>query len=238
MSVALLDEADTFRGLMLDLTSVMMRDVNAEFRRVGHLDQDQQQRWMTSAYPEVWTPHAAVASDLAVDWYQSAAPEIAYSAVRLLLPTPQTLAGQVVWAFGQHAIRHALLAAAQRDMWAEFRRTVASNAEREVGARWARHASASACRWCQMLSTRGPVYGSKKTASKDGDSAGLLGLKQDYHKHCKCMAVPVRPGRTYEPPPHVEEWTADYERAAQLAGGARDVKSIMAAYRQMDKESS
>ncbi|MGY1896194.1 VG15 protein [Nocardia gipuzkoensis] len=238
MTVALLNDADTYRGLMLDLTSVLVRDINAEFQRVNHYDRDKQQAWMTSAYPEVWVPKASAASDLALNWYQSAAPEVAYGAVRLLMPKPETIAGQVAWAFAEHAIQHALLAAAQRDMWGEFRRTIAVNADREEGARWARHASANACRWCQMLSTRGPVYASKKAASVDGDSGFLGGFKERYHKHCKCMAVPVRPGRTYEPPPYVDEWTADYERAAQLAGGSRNAKAVMAAYRQMDKENS
>lgn len=236
MSAGLLAETDSYRGLLRDLTSVMVRDINAEFRRVDHLDQDTQQRWMSAAYPQVWTPHAAMAADLAKDWYRASAPEVAYSAIEVALPKPETVAGQVVWAFGQHAIRHALLGAAQRDMWAAFRRTVAANAERETGARWARHASANACRWCQMLATRGPVYASKTAAVKDSGSAGLW--KEDYHRKCHCVAVPVRPGRLYEPPPYVQDWTADYERAVKLAGGARNAKAVMAAYRQMDNETS
>lgn len=229
-------DVDVFRNQLEDLNTLMIRDINAAFRRTSHLDTDTQQRWMTDAYPEIWTPYGAASGELAATWYQGLAPDLVFTAVEVLLPPRTSIAGQVAWAFAQHAITHALLGAAQRDMWNEARRTVTTNVDKEHGAKWARHASANACRWCQMLSTRGPVYSSKNAASVDGDGPRLF--KEKYHKHCHCLAVPVRPGKSYEPPPYVDEWTADYEKAARQAGvttGSRNVKAVMAAYREMDK---
>lgn len=62
--------------------------------------------------------------------------------------------------------------------------------------------------------------------------------------NCRCMAVAVRPGKSYEPPPYVEKWEQEYVdavRAASAAGrtkgeyGAIDVKAVMAAMRQNAK---
>ncbi|WP_431941672.1 hypothetical protein [Nocardia grenadensis] len=236
MTSVLIGEAEGFRSVMQDLSANMVREINDALRGTGHLTERVQRDTMMEIYPDIWMPHAATAVDLSQAWYQASAPEIAVNVVTLLMPTPQTIAGQVAWAFTQHAMHHALLAAAQRDLWNEARRTIAANADKEEGATWARHASANACRFCQTLATRGPVYASKKSAEQDHDSRKFLGLSREtYHKHCHCVAVPVRPGKSYEPPAYVEKWTEDYEKAAKMSP-TRDMKSVMAAYRQMDSE--
>ena len=166
MTTVSLADVDVYRGLMGDLTDMMTRDINNALRGTSHLPVRQQQRYMEDAYPEIWTPYASSAGELAASWYKRSAPEQAYNVATLLLPQPRTVAGQVAWAFAQHAATHLLLAAAQRDLWNEFRQTISSNAANEQGAKWARHASANACRFCQMTATRGPVYSSKKTATQ------------------------------------------------------------------------
>jgi hypothetical protein len=190
----------------------MVREINNALSGTSHLPERVQRDTMMEIYPDIWTPHASTAVDLSKSWYQASAPDIALTLVNVLMPTPQTIAGQVAWAFTQHAMHHALLAAAQRDLWNEARKTIAANAKAEEGATWARHASANACRFCQMLATRGPVYGSKKLAENSQDHR-LIGFTEKYHKNCHCVAVPVRPGKFYEPPDYVGKWIEDYEKA-------------------------
>jgi hypothetical protein len=219
---------------MNELETLLGLEIDAIFSSVSGFDDAGAQRWVTEAYPEVFTPYAAAASDLSVSWYNHAAPQLVFQAIPLLLPEPQSLAANVAWAFANHAATHLLRGAAQRDLWNVARQTVQENADREDGAKWARHASANACRFCQMLSTRGPVYASKQSAGRVAETAGLVSDGHKYHRNCHCMAVPVRPGGTYEPPGYVDGWTQDYFRARELAGSG-DVAEIMAAYRQLDK---
>ena len=73
-------------------------------------------------------------------------------------------------------------------------------------------------------------YTSWREARKVGKFAGdekvsaLRGARQrgaKYHDNCKCIAVPVRPGTSYEPPDYVEKWEQDYidaVRASKKAG--------------------
>lgn len=80
---------------------------------------------------------------------------------------------------------------------------------RAVG--YAREAQAGACWFCAMLSTRGAVYSSSKSAGDD---------QNRYHDHCRCQIVPVF--GQYEPPAHVREWTAMWEKATADASGMKD----------------
>ncbi|WP_280395553.1 hypothetical protein [Nocardia brasiliensis] len=230
-----LSEVDIFESLMSDLTDSMFADIVREFNRSSAFDPATQGLWLSDAVPEIWTPRAVAANDLAADFYKRSAPNLIFDVVTAFIPKPQTIAGQVAWALTQTVALHALTAVAQRDLYGQARRTITDNARKETGAKWARHAKPDACRFCQMTATRGAVYGSEESAKYDMDSYAVKILRVDrYHKHCRCVAVPVRPGMTYEPPEYVERWNADYEQAAKLAGGARTAKSIMAAYRQMD----
>ena len=40
---------------------------------------------------------------------------------------------------------------------------------------------------------------------------------EKYHRNCRCMAVAVRAGDTYEPPAHVQQWEQDYQAARKQA---------------------
>lgn len=51
-----------------------------------------------------------------------------------------------------------------------------------------------------------------------------------YHDNCRCTAIPVRPGTSYEPPDYVAQWEDDYQAARD--DGARTAGEIAAA---MDK---
>lgn len=63
-------------------------------------------------------------------------------------------------------------------------------------------------------------------------SRGSRKLGDKYHDHCRCLAVEIRPGKSYEPAPYVEKWNEDYV-AARKAAGSGDPKKILAAWRQL-----
>lgn len=92
-------------------------------------------------------------------------------------------------------------------------------------------------------------YRTARNAGKVGKQVGdkrtgaLRGSQQygdKYHDWCHCIAVAVRPGGSYQPPPYVEQWDKEYANAvtaARKAGqtkgkyGAIDFKAVL---RQMD----
>lgn len=62
---------------------------------------------------------------------------------------------------------------------------------------------------------------------------GSRNLGEKYHDRCHCIAVEIRPGSTYTPPPYVEQWNQDYidatrqaSRDGQTRDGAIDLKVI------------
>lgn len=77
----------------------------------------------------------------------------------------------------------------------------------------------------------------------DAKNAALRGNQKRgsrYHDHCRCVAVPVRPGESYEPAPYVEKWQQDYQAAVGAAKAAGQTKGeygaidLNAVVRQMD----
>lgn len=56
---------------------------------------------------------------------------------------------------------------------------------------------------------------------------GTQKLGGKFHDHCHCIAVPVRPGSSYQPAPYVEQWQKDYDQARK--DGAQTPAQIAAA---------
>lgn len=78
--------------------------------------------------------------------------------------------------------------------------------------------------------------GSRKGQEKVRRARGNAALGSKYHDHCRCIAVPVRAGTTYEPPDYVQQWEQDYMDAVgahRAAGeeknqfGAIDTKAVL-----------
>ena len=62
---------------------------------------------------------------------------------------------------------------------------------------------------------------------------GTQKMGDKYHDRCHCLAVEVRPGRSYEPPPYVEAWEKQYKDAVKGTDGtgefgAIDIKAVTA----------
>lgn len=200
------------------------------------------------AYPDIITPHLQLAAELAATWYDEApSPNKSFVATTADLAPVAQLQASLRWALSTPQSEVNLDGSATRMFHDSARRTIVLNADNEPGAKWARHAEPGACRFCQMLATRGAVYASDKQALYHGTgprrNRGTLAppkhTDDSYHDHCRCEAVMVRPGGSYHPPKYVEAYEQDYEKVAAAvdeAGLTRTVDNIMAAYRAMDSQ--
>jgi hypothetical protein len=128
-----------------------------------------------------------------------------------------------------------LAGSAKRMVFDASRDTVVQNA---VHGKFARYASANACAFCRLQATRGAVFNSARTATivvgKRSGPRGSRAVGEKWHDHCRCIAVPVPPGETYEPPDYTKQWQADYEAARSDVSDAHQrqtIQNILAAMR-------
>jgi hypothetical protein len=196
--------------------------------------------FVRQAFPEVVTPFAATAADLAATWYDESPSPTNYIAKPGALPDPKQLESSADWALGadgREAVGR-MQGTAQRAIFDSARDTIVSNVESESGSKWVRYASANACAFCALMATREAIYVSEHSAlrvvgrgkdfshnfnadgtRKAGGQAGGVKLRgtqklgDKYHDDCHCVAVEVRPGGRYEPPAHVRDWKRAYQDA-------------------------
>ena len=250
------------RSALVDLNALMVSDLAALWRAVDGQDVEFLRDALQAEAPGVVDPYLAAAGDITADWYEAQAPELAYVARPAALVDEGQLQATARWAAGTVLTKSPvspldlLAGSMQRALFNESRETIVQNSDAEPGARWARHASANACEFCRMVATRGAVYASESAASRVGgrgvDESTNIGRRRGgrargirargnqsigdkYHDHCHCIAVPVRPGQSYNPPSYVEEWEAEYTRARKAADGV-DAKSILSAWRKLQPE--
>ena len=141
----------------------------------------------------------------------------------------------------------------QRMIFQTSRETIVGSVRMEPGATYARYASANACSFCRMLATRGAVYSTKgsaglvgadrweikrngkgqkvggsigRTASARGNEKTGQKSGDKFHDNCRCMAVCVRPGQSYEPPDYVNKWEQDYIAAVKATPGTGEYGAI------------
>lgn len=133
-----------------------------------------------------------------------------------------------------------LSGASKRMVMDASRRTVLANA-RIQGLRWARQAQPDACAFCRLLATRSDeqLYRSEGikfdkelddyitvVVGRRGKPRGSRNLGDKYHDHCRCVAVPIPQGGTYEPPDYVAQWQEDYEKARNDVANSGDGMSV------------
>lgn len=154
--------------------------------------------FMQEMYPDLIIPVTEVVSELACEYYDS----LGDSAFAQPIPAPpvEMLRVSVRWAIttGDKVTGLKLLqGSTDKRIYNAARETILHNTNLEPGTKWARRPnSADACDWCHMLATRGAAYLSESTA----------GRNTHFHDNCHCLAVPVRPGRTYTVPDFVKPW--------------------------------
>jgi hypothetical protein len=245
------------RQVLTQLHSLGVEQLRSLWRRAE--GQPNFRQFLVEAFPEVVGQWSTAAGEVAAQWYDDEAPELAYRATAAPAPPVEQLASSATWALNTTTGTDALTLLSgtlQRAVWNTARETVIQNAESERGARWARHASANACEFCRMLATRGAVYASAESATRVGGrgrdiasnfdpvtgrkkrggqargvrTRGSQGLGSKYHDHCHCISVMVRPGRSYEPPSYVEKWEQEYIAASRETDGS--TKAVLAHMRQ------
>lgn len=206
--------------ILSQVNTLAVQDLVALWRQAERLATGEFAQFMIDAFPNVVDPYAAMAGDLAADWYDESAPDLDFRATPTGMPSVQALQESTSWALGASgsAALTRLSGTLQRAVFNGARDTIVDNTARESGARWARHASANACEFCRLLATRGATYGSRDKAMKS-------------HDHCHCVPIEVRPGQRYEPAPYVERFEQEYIKARRAAGSG-DLKDILAAMRQ------
>lgn len=259
------------RAILSELHRLGVADLWAVWQAADGVDNFWQ--YIVEAFPELVAQYSVTAGELSALWYEEAAPSLPYVAVPAALPPLEKFAESAKWALftgdGSRSFEK-LSGVLQRGMFDAARDTTLTNVRSERGARWARHASSNACEFCRMVATRGAVYTSESAATRVGGRGKAVSSNYDpvtgkrkrggqakgvrvrgtqkigdkYHSNCRCMAVPVRPGKSYEPPPYVEKWEQEYidaVRSTRAEGrtkgefGAIDVKAVMAAMRQNAK---
>ena len=210
-----------FQGALSELSTRANERLSTLVGRMDTLDTVEQLDFISQAYPEIITPYSAAAGVLTTQWYDAQPTTTrGFVAVPADVDPVEQLAASSRWAMLQSNPVSALQGTATRTVFNGSRRTVLANVQRESGARWARHASANACKFCRMLATRtgigkGSLYTSKAAATRVGAGAtnarGNQSVGDKFHDHCRCVAVMVRPGDTYEPAPYVAKWTTTGE---------------------------
>lgn len=256
------------QSLLSDLSTVAIRDLVELWRRALVVDVDFA-RFLVDAFPEIATTYADVAGSLAADWYEQSAPNLAYVAHPAAAPSKEALTKSVEWALGADGDQalDRMAGTLQRTVFNGARETILANVEAE-GARWARYASANACEFCKLLATRSgnALYTSKESAlrvvgrgkvfssnfrtdgtRKQGGQAkgiktrGPRDVGEKYHDHCRCVAVEVRPGHSYDPPSYVEQWQKRYEDAWDAVPDGTSyanngvLRAVLAEWRKLDK---
>jgi len=221
---------DEFRSLNADLSKLAQRDLAAFWAKLDTTDiavaREQLTTFMTALVDTYGKPSALIAANY-YDQLRAASPN-AKGTFRAVMAEPaqaEAVAGTVRYAMGsvdKGTALGILSGATQRYVSQAGRDTIAFSSSRDPSpGGWARvPTGSSTCAWCQILASRGPVYGS---ASSAGDGV-------HYHDKCDCVPTQIWDGDDlpsgYEP----DSLYAQYD-AAREATGSGNIKDIAAGLR-------
>lgn len=207
----------TERKLILrELHTLAVEDITDLWRDASPLPSSAFRSVMVDAMPQITDPYAATAAEFTAEWYDEALPGTRYKAVPGELPIEKQVISSSEWAMGASGDKALarLSEVAQRTIFGSSRATTLWNVKYERGAGWARVASPGACAFCAMMVSRGAVY-----------SVDTVDFRA--HANCGCMAIEVRPGRTYEPGETTLRFADAYDEAAERAEGTKDILAEM-----------
>lgn len=220
-----LAEAQAHRAAAEDISTLAVAELVSRWDSLPADDPTRLAAPLSKLLQELVGDFGPMVGTIAADWYEElrrveADLESTYTAMLGSLPTDEVLTDTAGWASSaayidtDKALNDAGTAL-DRLLLNVDRSTIETNVDRDPAApRFARYASASACAFCAMNASRGPVYRSEESA------AGK------YHRSCRCIAVPVWDVRGYDEAPYVAGWRDAYHAARDA--GATDTKSILA----------
>lgn len=212
-------QAGALQEILTDLAVLTVEQLFGLWRR--YADSPEILAVLEAAVPEIVGQHATAAALVSAQWYDELA-DTDFTATPVVDLPEERLNSTIRWALyapGDADPIERLAGSSKRMVFDASRTTIIENANTE-GVSWSRYASATACEFCRLLSTRGAVYKSRQTALKS-------------HDHCRCIAVPERGG--YDPPAYVQDWEDEYiaaRKAVSAAGQPQSLKNILAAMRQ------
>lgn len=223
-------QAEEHRGVIAGLIALALRDLTAFWRALNTADAQVAAEAVRGFVAEVGPAYSFAAGGAAADWYDELREEAAprgrpYRAEVAPPPAPERLDALARWGVSPLFSGDPNSAEALSRLAGGLQRVVADGSRSTIGrstardpanARYARHASGTACAFCRMLATRGAVY-----------YQNTAGFKS--HDHCHCTAVPSWPDAPFQEAPYVAEWRDAYLAARAEAGGA--TKPILAAMR-------
>lgn len=205
--------------LLTQVADLAQSDLDRLWRQAEQLADVDFFTYVVDAFPDLVDPYHQAAGELAANWFEESSPASPYIA-KVVDPLPvDRLAASARWALGGDGLvgKDRMSGTLQRAVFDGARDTTLLNV-RETNTGWARYASATACAFCRLLSTRGSVYRSSDTAATK------------VHDHCSCIPVEDR-NNDYQPPEYVAAWEGEYA-AARAAAESGDTKQILAAWRQ------
>lgn len=160
------------RSALVDLNALMVSDLAALWRAMDGQDVEFLRDALQAELPGVVDPYLTASGDITATWYEDQLPSSTYVAAPAALVDEEQLRTTARWAAGSVLSKSPvspldlLAGSMQRALFNESRETVRANSAAEPGARWARHASATACEFCKMVATRGGVYYSEESATR------------------------------------------------------------------------
>lgn len=231
--------AEALQAILGDLGTVTVAQLVALVRQYGaHAEFP---TVLHAVFPEIIRPHAHAAAQITAQWFNDIIPQSDPTPVVDL--APERIAKTVDWSLyapsdtkpvgeiNPDVTLHRLAGSAKRMVFDASRDTVVTNSVKQK-IKYARYASADACAFCRLLATRGPVYGSERSATMvvgrgpAQTTRGTQKLGDKYHDHCRCLVVGIPVGEEYTPPDYTAEWQKQYEAAREA--GNYNINSILA----------
>ena len=185
MWLATSQQVDQFRTDLNNVVAIARAELRAFWNGLDKSDPVYAQSELVGFMQDLNDQYGSVSSTVAADWFDeiretSNVPGVFRSFAADAVPAVQ-VAGSTGWALSTSDGLAALLGVSDRLIKQAGRDTIAFNVDRDARASYARVPRGDTCAFCLMLASRGPVYGSKRSA----------GEGNKYHSDCDCVAVPI-----------------------------------------------
>ena len=184
MLLATSQQVDQFRADLNNVVTIARAEVEEFWLGVDKSDPRFVRSELVEFMQDINDQYGTVASGVAADWFDevretSDAPGRFTSLAAEPVPVGQ-VAASTGWALSTPDALSGLMSVSDRLLKQAGRDTIARNVDRDRYARYARVPRGATCAFCLMLASRGPVYGSSRSAG-DGNK---------YHSDCDCVPTP------------------------------------------------
>jgi len=229
---AAVEDAQQLQEAQAALIVLLLSDLDVLWDR---LDEETLDMWIEAA-AAVIEEYAVAMGALAQEMYEAARDDAGVDSEFDLAPIEPPERDQIeavlrwatseMWSGGSpEDARDNVEAGAEKLVLDTGRQTAADASVEDPAAQgWARIARPNACYFCRMLATRGGVYSDSDTALIVGPGRERSGER--YHDNCRCLAVPVFEGETFQPPGYVREWTALWKSSTKGKSGKAAINAF------------